>query len=175
MTLRNPFRPIIQVFSLPYLSNSPLLLLFTSLIAFDTIAIIIAIALGIHEGRPLVHFGEHHLITWISVLQLLTISFLSYNIFQTRRRTLEHFNWRAPFILWAIISLGFFFLAMDDLFMIHESIDHRIHDIFNLKETTFTDRIDDMIVGVYGLIGISALYACREEIKKYRQVFPFLI
>ena len=155
--------------------NITIISLFISLIVFDTIAIILAIVLGIHEGRPLFHFGEHHFITWISVLQLLTISFLSYSVFQTRRRTLEHFDWRAPFIVWAIISLGFFFLAMDDLFKIHESLDHRIHEIFNLKETAFTDRFDDMLVGVYGLIGISVLYACRGEIKKYRQVFPFLI
>ena len=150
-------------------------LLFISLILFDTIAIIIAIAMGIHQGDPLMHFKEHHFITWISVFQLLTISFLSYSIFQTRRRTIGHFNWRAPFIVWAIISLGFFFLAMDDLFKIHESIDHQIHVIFNLKQTGLTDRFDDMIVGVYGLIGISILCVCREELKKYRQVFPFLI
>jgi hypothetical protein len=109
------------------------------------------------------------------VLQLLTISLLSYSIFQTRRRTLGDFNWRSPFIVWLIISLGFFFLAMDDLFKIHESIDHRIHDLFNLKQTALTDRFDDMIVGLYGLIGIIFLCACREEIKRYRQVFPFLI
>ena len=153
----------------------PITWLFISLILFDTVAIIVAITLGIHKGKPLIHFGEHHFITWISVLQMLTISLLSYSIFQTRRRTLDHFDWRAPFIVWAIISLGFFFLGMDDLFKIHESMDRRIHNIFNLKQTAFTDRFDDMIIGVYGLIGISVLYACREEIKKYRQVFPFLI
>ena len=43
------------------------------------------------------------------------------------------------------------------------------------EQTAFTDRFDDMIVGLYGLIGIIYLYACRDEIKKYRQVFPFLI
>jgi hypothetical protein len=149
--------------------------LFISLILFDTIAIVIAIVMGIHKGNPLTHFGEAHFITWVSVLQLLTISLLSYSIFQTRRRTLGDFNWRSPFIVWLIISLGFFFLAMDDLFKIHESMDHRIHELFNLKQTALTDRFDDMIIGVYGLIGIIYLRACREEIKKYRQIFPFLI
>jgi hypothetical protein len=148
--------------------------LFISLVLFDTIAIIIAIAMGIHKGNAHKYFGETTFITWISVLQLWTISVLSYRIFQTRRRTLRDFNWRAPFIVWLIISLGFLYLGMDDLFKIHESIDHRIHNLFQLKETGFTDRFDDMIVGVYGLIGIIYLRACREEIKKYRQVFPFL-
>jgi uncharacterized protein YacL len=149
--------------------------LFISLILFDTIAIVIAIVMGIHKGNPLKHFGEAHFITWVSVLQLLTISLLSYSIFQTRRRTIGDFNWRSPFMVWLVISLGFFFLGMDDLFKIHESMDHRIHELFDLKQTALTDRFDDMIIGLYGLIGLSILYACREEIKKYRQLFPFLI
>jgi hypothetical protein len=149
--------------------------LFISLILFDTIAIVIAIVMGIHKGNPILHFGEAHFITWVSVLQLLTTSFLSFGIFQTRRRTLGDFNWRSPFMVWLVISLGFFFLGMDDLFKIHESMDHRIHELFDLKQTALTDRFDDMIIGLYGLIGIIFLYACREEIKKYRQVFPFLI
>jgi hypothetical protein len=149
--------------------------LFISLILFDIIMIMIAIIIGIHRGDPLIHFGEAHFITWVSVLQLWATSILSYSIFQTRRRMLGHFNWRSPMMVWLVISLGFFYLGMDDLFKIHESMDHRIHELFHLKQTAFTDRFDDMIVGLYGLIGIIYLYVCRDEIKKYRQVFPFLI
>jgi hypothetical protein len=155
--------------------NITMNVLFISLILFDIIMIMIAIIIGIHRGDPLIHFGEAHFITWVSVLQLWATSVLSYSIFQTRRRTLGHFNWRSPMMLWLVISLGFFYLGMDDLFKIHESMDHRIHEIFHLEQTALTDRFDDMIVGLYGVIGIIYLYVCRDEIKKYRQVFRFLI
>jgi hypothetical protein len=155
--------------------NIPNNLIFVSLFVFDTIVILGAIVLGTHKGNSLLYFGKHSFITWISVFQLLTISLLSYIIFQTRGGTLRHFSWRAPYTVWTIVSIGFLFLAMDDLFEIHESIDHRIHNIFNLEESALSDRFDDMIVGLYGLIGLSSLYYCREEIKKYRQILPFLI
>ena len=102
-----------------------------SIISFDTIAILVAIAMGVHSGRPLKHFGEHRFITWISVLKLLTVSLLSYKILQIRRLARRQFFWRASFMIWAILSLGFLFLAADEYFEIHESIDHWIHDIFN--------------------------------------------
>nr|NQU92996.1 hypothetical protein [Bacteroidota bacterium] len=77
-------------------------------------------------------------------------------------------------MIWAILSLGFLFLAADEYFEIHESIDLWIHDIFNIKETGVTDRLDDILVALYGLVGMSFLYVYREELRKCRQVLPFL-
>jgi len=148
--------------------------LLISIISFDTIAILVAIAIGVHSGRPLKHFGEHRFITWISVLKLLTASLLSYKILQIRRLARRQFFWRAPFVIWVILSLGFLFLAADEYFEIHESIDFWIHGIFSIKETGVTDRIDDILVALYGLVGMSFLYVYRGELRKYRQALPFL-
>ena len=71
------------------------------------------------------------------------------------------------------MSLGFLFLAADDLFKIHENIDRLIHNIFNLQETGLTDRIDDGLIGLYALIGIGVLIIYRNELKIYRKAFPF--
>ncbi len=57
--------------------------------------------------------------------------------------------------------------------MIHENIDHQIHYVFNLQETILTDRIDDVIIGLYGLAGIGVLIAYRDELKTYREALPF--
>lgn len=160
---------------IPIVKSMTISSLLISIILFDIIAIIVAIAIGVHGENPLKHFGEHQFITWISAFQLLTISWLSYNILQTRRLARGHCHWQDSFMVWAIISFGFFFLAIDDLFQIHERIDHGIHYIFNVKETGVTDRIDDILIALYGLVGMSILYTYREEMRKYRKVFPFLI
>lgn len=62
--------------------------------------------------------------------------------------------WRDPSVVWAIIASGFLFLAADEVLRIHENLDQLIHYVFGLKETNLTDRIDDLIVGMYGLVGI---------------------
>jgi len=145
------------------------------LLLFDIIATIAAIAIGFHDGKPLRYFGEGYFITWISALQLCTISWLAFSTLNARRLQAGHFHFRDPFLIWALISIGFLFLAFDDLFMIHESIDKKIHYFFNMKETGLSDRIDDFIIGLYGILSISILYVYREEMKNYRQALPFLV
>jgi len=152
----------------------PAHMLLIYILLFDIIAIIAAIAIGIHDGRPLRYFGEGYFITWISALQLFVISWLAFVILNARRSRAGNLHWREPFFIWALISFGFLFLAFDDLFMIHESIDKKIHHFFNMKETGLSDRIDDFIIGLYGILSISILYIYREEMKNYRQALPFL-
>ena len=112
--------------------------------------------------------------TIFSVFQLLVIAWLSYRILQARSVTRTRSLWRDSCAVWGIISLGFLFLAADDLFKIHENVDLLIHDVFKLQETGLTDRIDDILVGLYGLAGLVLLIAYRNELKPYRKAFPFL-
>ena len=72
------------------------------------------------------------------------------------------------------MTAGFLFLAADDLFLIHEDMDRRIRFAFNLAETGLTDRIDDLLIGLYGVVGIGVLVAYREEWRPYRQARPLL-
>jgi len=120
-------------------------------------------------------FCEGGFITKLSVFQLLVIAWLSYKIFQARRVKRRHALWRDSSVVWLIVALGFLFLAVDDLFMIHEGIDGLIHAVFNMQETAFTDRIDDFLVGLYGLAGIGVFIICRDELNRYREAFPFFI
>ena len=73
------------------------------------------------------------------------------------------------------MTIGFFFLAFDESAKIHEGIDKKIHRVFGIKETWITDRIDDLIVGVYGLLGIAILYYYRKELKRYKSTSLFFI
>ena len=143
---------------------------------FDSIAVSVAISLGIIDGNPLEHLKEKGFLTLISFSQLLAISLLLLTVFfiSMNRERNARFVWRDPSILWAILSLGFLFLAIDERYEVHEKIDYIIHHIFSLQETGITDRIDDIVIAFYGLIGLAILYLYRDELKKYRQAFFFI-
>lgn len=129
------------------------------------------IVIGLFCGKPVEEvFGkEASFITWISFAQLLITSIFCWQIFNQRGRKGEAF-------LWLAISIGFLFLSVDEVARIHENMDSIIHKkILHMKETALTDRLDDLIIGVYALIGGSVLYSFRNELKNFKQALPYLI
>ncbi len=122
----------------------------------------IGLAIIIYKNTGYNHFGEKGFITILSAVQLLVVSMLSYKIYQARGMMGRSSFWRDPSVVWAIIASGFLFLAADEVLRIHENLDKLIHYVFGLKETNLTDRIDDLIVGMYGLVGIGVLIAYRD-------------
>ena len=64
-------------------------------------------------------------------------------------------------LIWIAIAIGCAFLAMDDRFMFHENLDKGIHALFQWEETKLSDRLDDIIVGIYRLAGIIFVTANR--------------
>lgn len=138
---------------------------------WNSLAVIATVA--IYEYTGVNNFKENGFITIFSVIQLLVISWLAFKIFQARRVGRVRPFLSGSSAVWIIISVGFLFLAADDFFKIHEKIDHQIHRIFNITETPLTDSIDDVLIGLYGLIGIGVLIAYRNELKAYREARPF--
>ena len=118
---------------------------------------------------PLQYFGkEASVITWLSFFQLLTIAYLSWKTFKLRKEKSA--------ILWGLIALGFLFLSIDEVARIHENMDSFIHKrILHMRETAISDRLDDLIVGIYALFGIGTMYFFREELKKYYKVIPYFV
>ena len=119
-------------------------------------------------------FEDGGFITYFSVIQLFIVSYLTCRVFKLRQPLFKH-PWKSPAAIWGITSLGFSFLALDDLLMIHEFFDKSIHRYGQLQETGLSDRIDDMIVGGYGLIAIGLFALYRHELKKYRAVLPYVV
>ena len=78
-------------------------------------------------------------------------------------------------MIWALAAVGFVILALDEKLMWHERFDFFVHEFFAIEETAVTDRIDDVIIGIYGLIGIVAIYLFRREIGQYSQVNLLLV
>lgn len=153
-----------------------------SVLLLNSIAVALSIFLGIQEEDILEHMGERGILTSVSIAQLLIISLLSLRIFfmlyknwknqLSQSQVLSNrFFWQNSFTIWLISSLGFLLLTIDERYKIHERIDFKIHDFLQIEETGITDRIDDLIVFIYALIGIAILYVYREEIIKYRRAF----
>lgn len=144
-------------------------------ILLDTLVVGFGIVFGFLDGHPRKYFGEHEAVTYFSSLQLLAISWLAFKILRIRNVRRKQLHWHSNSLVWGIIALGFLFLAVDDFCLIHEGIDKRIHYAFGIKETALTDHIDDILIAIYALLGIAVLYMYRNEVKKYKQTYPFFI
>ncbi|MDH3599684.1 MAG: hypothetical protein OEU26_08630 [Candidatus Tectomicrobia bacterium] len=120
-------------------------------------------------------FHEGSVLTWLSFLQLVMVAGFSWQLFKLQQNSSIEFDWKEPGRLWAIIAIGFLFLAFDEMFKIHETLDQLIHLILRIEETKLTDRIDDLIIGIYGLVGLLVLFRYRQELMKQKPILPFLV
>lgn len=118
-------------------------------------------------------FSEGGFITYFSAVQLCILSYLSYKVFQERARS-RKYPLRYPLAVWIIISIGFAFLAFDEVLMFHEWIEATIHSIGQFPATAISTRIDDLIIGLYGPLAIGLLAYFHRELRKYRNVLPYV-
>jgi hypothetical protein len=135
--------------------------------------VVAAVVLGLirsANGNPSRYFGEGRWTTAVSCMQLLIVAFFAFRVFLCRRAPTNGPGAR----LWLLIALGFVFLAADDALQIHEQIDSIIHRRFHWKSTALTDRIDDAIIALYGLIGLVVLWIYRRELLQFRSMLKAL-
>ena len=120
----------------------------------NAFVLVAALVYGVSLGKPGAAFSEEGLVTYASDWQLYLCSFASllngYFAFGCHRRLLS-----TDTLFWLALTAGFLFLAVDEIFMVHESMDRYIHQLFALKETPWTDRLDDLLVGLY--VAVAAL------------------
>ena len=157
----------------------PFARLVTLVFALEALLIVVAIAIGIAVyDNPKEPFGEDGFMTWVSAVQLLAIAFVARRIHAVRKAQISSEAYRASssgLAIWFIVFLGFLFLTADEVLKIHENLDKSIHDLFGLEQTGLTDRIDDLLVGLYGVIGLGVLYVFRGELRRYREALPFFV
>jgi hypothetical protein len=148
----------------------------TIVLAIECAVIIYAIFRGLGKtGNPGRYFGEGRFTTIISCAQLLLIAFFAGLTFLERRKaTPERSIFSGP-VLWALVAAGFAFLAADEAFELHERIDIITHQILHLQETPLSDRLDDLLVALYGVIGCGILWKYRLELHSFRKVLPILV
>ena len=150
--------------------------LVAELLVLNLVAIAVVVPLGLNSAYadPSLHFGEGLPMTWISVFQLLGIAYLAERVYRQRRCTTE-LGWSDACTVWRIVSGGFVFLALDELLQIHEMVDPLIHAVLGMAETGLSDRLDDLIVGLYGLAGLLVLRRYRAEVLRYGAAAPYFV
>ena len=47
--------------------------------------------------------------------------------------------------------------------------------MFALEETPLTDRIDDLLIALYGIIGLAVLFVYRAELARFPVLLPYLV
>ena len=142
----------------------------------DILGIAIAVSRAIIlERNPMRYFGEGGFMTWISTLQLLIIAILCWKISTLRKSKLKSAPLKKrPVIFWRISAAGMFFFALDETFKIHENLDRSILKAFAIAETSFTTRLDDLIILFYVIAGLLFIYWYRQELKHFIAAFFWL-
>lgn len=144
----------------------------TTTVVANLIIIAFAIILGlVTAGKPSRYFGEGRFTTIFSCAQLLAVAFFSSRIFLARRPLASKLGPISTAWVWVFIAAGFAFLAADDAFEIHERFDRIIHSTFHIRETAWTDRLDDAIIVIYGFIGLAILWLFRTEILFFNRIW----
>ncbi len=139
-------------------------------VGIDLAVIAFALGHGLHHtGNPSRYFGEGRYTTGVSCFQLLVVAGLTFATWRKRQQAAN--DGAGGRWIWALIGSGFIFLACDDAFKIHEHLDKWIRYAFHLPLNAFTDRIDDAIIGVYGLAGLAALWITRREWLRFEDMF----
>jgi hypothetical protein len=154
---------------------------FITVVLIDLILTTLALFVG---DPPEHHFDEGQIMTWVAIGHLFAISYVVWQTFQIRQRTTHPWSiifsrqfwqpWRESAYFWAVLTVGFFYLACDEMLLLHENIDYLIHLGFGIKETPLTDHLDDLIVMLYGLGGLVVLGHYWRELLRYRSVMPLL-
>jgi hypothetical protein len=138
---------------------------------FNVVVCVFTVCLGLYKtGNPSRYFGEGRFTTAISCLQLLAVAVFCALIFLQRNRVMRGRPGRLAVLVWAAIAAGFVFLTLDEALQFHEKLDKWILRTLSLENNQITDRLDDALIGFYGLCGLIVMWACRSEMLRFRSV-----
>ena len=127
--------------------------------------------------KPSRQFSEGHIFTLFSGALLGLTGLTALLVYRRRSAGREGFRQRirAPEFLWILIGAGFLYLALDEVACFHEKMGRMIRDCFHLPENPLTERIDGVIIVIYGIIGLWALWVYRGEMKFFKTVRAGLV
>jgi hypothetical protein len=143
------------------------------MVVFNLVLIVVSIVLGlVKTGNPSRYFGEGRYTTFFSAAQLLAVGVFSWLTFRQRSRAQSASRIASPgaswqYYVWLLVALGFAFLAVDEIAEVHERMDRWILQALALPHTPVTNRLDDLIMASFGLMGISVLWICRKELRPF--------
>lgn len=126
---------------------------------FDFLLITGSILSGARKGDVTYYFGEEKSVTFFCALFLGLTAFLSVFLSYLHvKQAKAH-----PFFnFWSFSVVGFFYLCLDEFFMIHEGMDHVILSLLGYKARLFD--FDGLLLAIFGLLGLVCIYRFRKEL-----------
>jgi hypothetical protein len=169
------------------LLDRPVIQFIAWLLLFD----LVVLSLSLTLGRPLgdlkrepftpiwvlhIAFSSEVIYTPVSALHLLLCAWVVHDIYVIRRKQqLPPERGPGAARLWLLMGIGFACLALDELLCIHEGIDKLIHWLARLRESPWSDRLDDVILLAYAVIGLTVLLCYRKEVAKFKGFWPLVV
>lgn len=139
----------------------------------DALTVTSAIALAVQREKSLFHyFAENTFVTYFSCFQLLIVAVLGWSIYRLGKRSPNRELVKNA-LFWLIVSLGVFYLALDDALSIHESLDRSIHGWLGIEETQISDLADDIIVGIYLILALAYVASQWKILQIFRSSFVY--
>jgi len=145
-------------------SPPPAVLPVAIVLAVGTLVLIaLLLWLGVrHHDKAAWHFFEHRAGTFYSGALLLVSAALALAI--TRRLTGRRFG-----RFWLVATVGFVYLAADELTSIHEDIDWWVNKRLGRRaDDRWTDHIDDSLVLLYGVVAVAWAFRHRDALLRLR-------
>jgi hypothetical protein len=119
------------------------------------------IAAGLIRGKPARYFAEFKPYTFYTTFALGICAVVCAQCSRLTQDDAQRF--------WKLVCIGFAFLAIDELCLVHENIDRLTHCIVGKnRDNHITDHLDDLIVLGYGLVGLVLAYQHRWVILRLR-------
>jgi hypothetical protein len=137
----------------------------TAVVVANALLVLLALALG---DRPQAEFGESGFVTDVHVVVLSLAAVFAGLTFRARRAgSVRRRLWAAPELFWMLVAVAFVFLAIDEASRFHEGVDKRFHEyVLAYEPTLLSTRLDDLLVGIYGLGAVALCWHYREEVRR---------
>ena len=145
-------------------SPPPAVLPVAIVLVVGTLAVIaLLLWLGVrHHDKAAWHFYEHRAGTFYSGALLLVSAALALAI--GRRLTGRRFG-----RFWLVATVGFVYLAADELTSIHEDLDWWVNKrLGRPADDRWTDHLDDTLVLLYGVVAVAWAFRHRDALLRLR-------
>ncbi|MCA9394322.1 MAG: hypothetical protein KC900_08970 [Candidatus Omnitrophica bacterium] len=126
---------------------------------------------GLNHYDPMHYFQEHEFFTFFSALLLAGTSLIAALVNFLHHKIVDGYeSWN----FWLFSALGFFYLCLDEYFIIHEGIGSGVLRLFGGRESGHP--FDEWVLAAFGVIGAVTICRYRKQVLQYGNfVFMFLV
>lgn len=142
----------------------PVTLMIAFLLGFIVLALLVAPADKLHA-----EFKEHGMVTALSAVLIAMTGGFAGLCFYLRH---EGKGWGRYF--WLLTAVGFLFFSLDELLEIHEKFGLWLDDT-EIGPTTSFRNWNDVVVILYGMVGVTVAFSFLPEVLRYPRVINLLI